>query len=82
MLALSARQLERKDGSFSASTSLALYQEAIHQLLPELHNKDVAVVASCVILCVLEMQSCRCGSLLDVVLLTLDQARRRLGGGI
>lgn len=57
MLALSARQLERKDGSLPASLSLALYQEAIHQLVPELHNKDLTVVASCVILCVLEMQS-------------------------
>ncbi|KAJ4510846.1 hypothetical protein HRR78_005377 [Exophiala dermatitidis] len=58
MLALSARQLERKDGSLPASISLALYQEAIHKLLPELHTKDITVVASCVVLCVLEMLSC------------------------
>ncbi|EXJ91912.1 hypothetical protein A1O3_00462 [Capronia epimyces CBS 606.96] len=58
MLALSARQLERKDGSLPASISLALYQEAIHRLLPELHTKNATVVASCVVLCVLEMLSC------------------------
>lgn len=59
MLALSSRQLERKDGSFPASMSLMLYQQAIHKLLPELHTKDVSVVASCVVLCVLEMLSCK-----------------------
>lgn len=59
MLALSARQLERKDGSLPAATSLALYQEAIHRLVPRLHTKDVSVVASCVVLCVLEMLSCK-----------------------
>ncbi|KAF2019168.1 hypothetical protein BU24DRAFT_418775 [Aaosphaeria arxii CBS 175.79] len=58
MLALSARQLERKDGSLPASTSLALYQEAIHRLVPQLHERTVLVVASCVVLCVLEMLSC------------------------
>ncbi|KAK5046879.1 hypothetical protein LTR84_007233 [Exophiala bonariae] len=58
MLALSSRQLERKNGSFPAATSLMLYQQAIHKLLPEMHTKDVSVVASCVILCVLEMLSC------------------------
>lgn len=57
-LALSARQLERKDGSLLASMSLALDQEAIHRLLPKLHTKDIAVIASCVVLCVLEMCSC------------------------
>ncbi|PSK50304.1 Transcriptional activator protein UGA3 [Elsinoe australis] len=58
MFALSARQLEKKDGSMPAYLSLALYQEAIHVLLPKLHTKDLAVIASCVVLCVLEMFSC------------------------
>jgi hypothetical protein len=58
ILALSARQLERKEGSRPASISLVLYQEAIHRLLPKLHTKDIAVIASCVVLCVLEMFSC------------------------
>jgi hypothetical protein len=57
MLALSARQLERKDGR-SSSASLALYQEAVHRLVPELQTKSTEVVASCVVLCVLEMMSC------------------------
>ncbi|PVH87895.1 hypothetical protein DL98DRAFT_447238 [Cadophora sp. DSE1049] len=58
ILALSARQLEMKENSKSSSESLALYQEAIHLLLPELQSKGTAVIASCVILCVLEMMSC------------------------
>ncbi|KFY98991.1 hypothetical protein V498_01090 [Pseudogymnoascus sp. VKM F-4517 (FW-2822)] len=58
ILALSARQLERKDPLLPSSESLSLYQEAIHLLLPELHTKNTEVIASCVILCVLEMMSC------------------------
>ncbi|KAE8371242.1 hypothetical protein BDV26DRAFT_286933 [Aspergillus bertholletiae] len=58
ILALSARQLERKHDHKSQSESLSLYQEAIHLLLPELESKTTPVIASCVILCVLEMLSC------------------------
>ncbi|KAJ5646455.1 hypothetical protein N7490_002827 [Penicillium lividum] len=58
ILALSARQLERLQNNKSQSESLSLYQEAIHLLLPELENKTIPVIASCVILCVLEMLSC------------------------
>lgn len=57
ILALSARQLERKDAARS-SLSLALYQEAIHHLVPQLQTRTTVVVASCVVLCVLEMMSC------------------------
>jgi hypothetical protein len=59
ILALSARQNEMKQNSKSLSESLALYQQAIHHLLPELQTKGTAVIASCVILCVLEMMSCK-----------------------
>ncbi|OJJ67268.1 hypothetical protein ASPBRDRAFT_59251 [Aspergillus brasiliensis CBS 101740] len=58
ILALSARQMERQQNRKSQSESLFLYQEAIHQLLPELEQKTTPVIASCVILCVLEMLSC------------------------
>ncbi|TDZ18009.1 Transcription activator AMTR1 [Colletotrichum orbiculare MAFF 240422] len=58
MLALSARQLELKDISRPTDQSLALYQEAIHLLLPQLSTRTTAVIASCVVLCVLEMASC------------------------
>ncbi|KAL4739862.1 fungal-specific transcription factor domain-containing protein [Aspergillus similis] len=58
ILALSARQMERKQNEKSQSESLSLYQEAIHLLLPELESKSTPVIASCVILCVLEMLSC------------------------
>ncbi|CAG7976238.1 unnamed protein product [Penicillium nalgiovense] len=58
ILALSARQLERQQNRKSQSESLYLYQEAIHLLLPELGSKTTPVIASCVILCVLEMLSC------------------------
>ncbi|KAH6659890.1 hypothetical protein BKA67DRAFT_31899 [Truncatella angustata] len=57
MLALSARQLERKHPERSLK-SLDLYQEAIHQLVPQLQTISTTVVTSCVVLCVLEMMSC------------------------
>lgn len=59
ILALSARQIERKSNSRSTLGSLALYQEAVHQLIPHLDTRTSAVVASCVVLCVLEMMSCK-----------------------
>jgi hypothetical protein len=59
ILALCARQIERENNSKSSSESLGLYQEAIHLLLPELQTKNTAVIASSVILCVLEMMSCK-----------------------
>ncbi|KAF2492524.1 hypothetical protein BU16DRAFT_465941 [Lophium mytilinum] len=77
ILALSARQLERKEMNRKSSRSLALYQEAIHHLLPQLQTRNTAVIASCVVLCVLEMLSCSpkewrrhldgCASLMEAV---------------
>lgn len=58
IMALSSRQLEQKDADQPMGRSLTLYQEAIHQLLPHLAARNTAVIASCVILCVLEMLSC------------------------
>ncbi|EME44130.1 hypothetical protein DOTSEDRAFT_71818 [Dothistroma septosporum NZE10] len=57
-LALSARQIERKSQSNDNARSLALYQHAIHLLSPLLHQRTSVVLASCVVLCVLEMMSC------------------------
>ncbi|KAK6611032.1 sugar transporter Stl1 [Botrytis cinerea] len=75
MLALSARQIEMKETSESSSESLGLYQEAIHLLLPELQSRDTAVIASCVILCVLEMMSYLCGALIsqDITLIPVTR---------
>ena len=77
MLALSARQLEQEETDQPTDRSLTLYQEAIHQLLSELPTRSTAVIASCVILCVLEMLSCSpkawrrhldgCASLMEAV---------------
>lgn len=77
ILALSARQMELKGDAMTSNRSLSLYQEAIHQLLPHLPDRDTAVIASCVILCVLEMLSCSpkawqrhldgCASLMEAV---------------
>ncbi|KAF2832975.1 hypothetical protein CC86DRAFT_461440 [Ophiobolus disseminans] len=55
ILAVSARQLERKQRSRQTERSLSLYQMAIQLILPELHTRSTAVIASCVVLCVLEM---------------------------
>ncbi|KAM6536114.1 hypothetical protein FALCPG4_005632 [Fusarium falciforme] len=77
ILALSARQLELKDSSLPTDRSLALYHEAINLLLPQLSTRTTAVIASCVVLCVLEMASCSpkawqrhldgCASLMEAV---------------
>ncbi|KAH8649133.1 hypothetical protein BX600DRAFT_110649 [Xylariales sp. PMI_506] len=59
IMAVSARQMERKgSGGQSIPSSLALYQQAIHLLLPHLATRSTPVIASCVVLCVLEMLSC------------------------
>lgn len=56
--ALSVRQIKRQQNEKSQSESLSLYQELIYLLLPELESKSTPVIASCVILCVLEMLGC------------------------
>lgn len=58
MLSLSARYLESRNSGVAPSLTLALYQHTIQLLLPQLYMRDTAVIASCVILCVLEMFSC------------------------
>lgn len=58
ILALSARQKELKEKKPDNSCSLALYQHAIHLLSPLLQLRTTAVLASCLVLCVLEMMSC------------------------
>ncbi|EME79745.1 uncharacterized protein MYCFIDRAFT_142135 [Pseudocercospora fijiensis CIRAD86] len=58
ILALSARQIELKARRRDHSCSLALYQHAIHLLSPLLQYRTTEILASCVVLCVLEMMSC------------------------
>lgn len=58
ILAISSRQAERRGTDISSeSTTLELYQKAIHNLLPSFERLEVSTVAACVILCVLEMMS-------------------------
>lgn len=57
ILAIGARQLERKEKTQSSFDSLELYQEAIRLLTPLLSARDTQVIAACVILCCLEMFS-------------------------
>lgn len=58
ILAISSRQAERRGTDLSSeSTTLELYQKAIHNLLPSFERLEVSTVAACVILCVLEMMS-------------------------
>ena len=59
VLALSARQIERRDPDKPYTESLALYQEAIRLIAAELESMSTEVIGSCVLLCVLEMMSCR-----------------------
>lgn len=58
ILAISARQVELRSQSADYALSLALYQHAIHLLSPLLQERTTVVLASCVVLCVLEMMSC------------------------
>ena len=57
MLAISARQMERQKKKSGYHDSLQLYQEAIRSLTPNLLARDPNIMATCVILCVLEMMS-------------------------
>ena len=57
ILALSSRQLERKDPNRPYIESLGLYAEAIKLINYDLPSMSTAVIASCVLLCVLEMMS-------------------------
>lgn len=59
ILAISARQMERKEGIQDSFDSIELYQEAIRLLSPLLQMRDPKVVAACVLLCCLEMMSAR-----------------------
>ncbi|KAL5332977.1 fungal-specific transcription factor domain-containing protein [Aspergillus crustosus] len=59
ILAISARQMERKSGNQDWYDSLELYQEAIRLLSPLLQVRDPKIVAACVLLCCLEMMSAR-----------------------
>jgi len=57
ILALSARQLERKNPSKRHTESLHLYQEAIKLIAVHLPSLNTEIIAACVLLCVLEMMS-------------------------
>ncbi|KAL4775154.1 hypothetical protein BDW60DRAFT_226145 [Aspergillus nidulans var. acristatus] len=59
ILAISARQMERKSGIRGWCDSLELYQEAIRLLSPLIQVRDPKIVAACVLLCCLEMMSAR-----------------------
>jgi Fungal specific transcription factor domain len=57
MLAISARQMERQKKLNGDQDSLQFYQESIRSLTPHLLASDPNIMATCVILCVLEMMS-------------------------
>ncbi|KAF1812255.1 hypothetical protein P152DRAFT_30347 [Eremomyces bilateralis CBS 781.70] len=57
ILALSARQMELKEGKRHTYDSLELYQVAIKSLKPLLQSRDQDAIAVCVILCCMEMMS-------------------------
>ncbi|KEZ41782.1 hypothetical protein SAPIO_CDS6762 [Scedosporium apiospermum] len=55
LLALSARQQERKNPGKPHTESLNLYQEAIRLIMVKLPTLRTEIIAACVLLCVLEM---------------------------
>ena len=50
ILAIGARQLERKEKTQSSFDSLELYQESIRLLTPLLQARDTHVIAACLLL--------------------------------
>ena len=57
LLALSARQQERKSPAMSHTESLSLYQEAIRLVTIQLPTLCTEIIAAVILLCVLEMMS-------------------------
>jgi len=57
ILAISARQMERQNKVKGDQDSLQLYQEAIRSLTPQVLTRGPNIMATCVILCCLEMMS-------------------------
>lgn len=57
ILAISARQVERKRRLTGSYESLRLYQDSIRLLSPQLEAGDPKIMATCVVLCCLEMMS-------------------------
>lgn len=57
LLALSARHMERKEGTKNSFDSLELYQQTIKLLTPLMQTRDPQSLPICVILCCLEMMS-------------------------
>ena len=57
ILAIAARQMELANKTQGNHDSLQLYQEAIRSLTPQLQTRDPNTMATCVILCCLEMMS-------------------------
>ena len=57
ILAISTRQMERQRKLRGDYNSLQLYQESIGLLTPQLQARDPNILATCVILCCLEMMS-------------------------
>lgn len=57
ILAIAARQIEREKKLQGDHDSLQLYQESIRSLTPQLLTRDPNIMATCVILCVMEMMS-------------------------
>ena len=50
--------MERRNPNGPYIESLGLYQKAINLIAPKLSLLETEVIASCVLLCVLEMMSC------------------------
>ncbi len=56
-LAFSSRHLENQEPNSSFSESRGLQKDAINLLLPELHTLDTATIATCVLLCIIDLLS-------------------------
>ena len=85
VLALSSRHLENHESKASHSESNGLQQDAINLLLSELHTLDTPIIATSVILCVLDLLSApasQCSTSLSACASLMDTAdiNTRSGG--
>ena len=85
VLALSSRHLENQESTGSDEESSGLQQDAINLLLTELHTLDTPTIATCVLLCAMDLLSApatQCNTSLSICASLIDIAdiNARSGG--
>ena len=85
VLALSARHLENHEAFSSHAESQGLQQDAINLLLQDVHTRDTATVATCIILCIMDLctlppSQCQSSLITCAALMETADVNARSGG--